>query len=278
MTIFGPPVDVRPLFPRERFALLELLGSLDRSDWAKPTICPGWDVHDVVAHLVNDYVRRLSGSRDGHHGAGFHPGESLPAFIARINEEFVSAARQCSPRVLIDLLTHLGPQLDALWAERNLHDAADLDVSWAATDLPSPAWLDVAREYTEFWVHQQQIRDAVTRPGADQPELLGPVVDTFLRALPSTLAAEPRQDGTTLRFQVTGPAGGVWTAIHDDGRWRVTTGATSTDPAATVTMDQHTLWRLASRGRTAEQARAQATLVGDRSLAETATTLLAIIR
>lgn len=28
-------------------------------------------------------------------------------------------------------------------------------------------WLDAAREYTEFWVHQQQIRDATGRPGAD---------------------------------------------------------------------------------------------------------------
>jgi hypothetical protein len=46
-------------------------------------------------------------------------------------------------------------------------------VSWAGPDT-SPAWLDIARDYTEFWVHQQQIRDAVDRPGADRPQLLHP--------------------------------------------------------------------------------------------------------
>ena len=59
-----------------------------------------------------------------------------------------------------------------------------MSVSWAAPDVQAPAWLDVAREYTEGWVHQQQVRDAVGRPGADDAELTGAVIDTFLRAVP----------------------------------------------------------------------------------------------
>ncbi|WP_212735514.1 maleylpyruvate isomerase N-terminal domain-containing protein [Herbidospora galbida] len=99
MTIFGDAIDVRRLFPVERRALLDLLDGLSPDDWTRPTVCPGWDVHDVVAHLVHDYARRLSGSRDGHHGDGFRDGETLPVFLARVNEEFVRAARAFSPAV-----------------------------------------------------------------------------------------------------------------------------------------------------------------------------------
>jgi len=34
---------------------LELLRSLDADDWARPTDCTGWSVHDVVAHLVGQF-------------------------------------------------------------------------------------------------------------------------------------------------------------------------------------------------------------------------------
>ncbi|MEV0201678.1 maleylpyruvate isomerase family mycothiol-dependent enzyme [Nonomuraea sp. NPDC050691] len=275
MTIFGPVIDVRPLFPRERRALLDLLGGLEPADWSRPTVCPGWDVHDVVGHLLNDYARRLSGGRDRHGGAVFAAGETLPSYLARVNEEFVRAARQLSPRLMIELLEHLGPRLDALWAAVDMTGPAALDVSWAATDLPSPAWLDVGREYTEFWVHQQQVRDAVGVPGADDPELVRPALEIFARALPQALRAEERPEGTAVELEVTGPAGGRWLAVRREGRWRLE--PEGTQPAAWVTMDQDAFWRLASRGVTVGEARARAVLTGDPALASATTTLLAVV-
>ncbi|MET7338210.1 maleylpyruvate isomerase family mycothiol-dependent enzyme [Nonomuraea sp. NPDC005650] len=275
MTIFGPVIDVRPLFPRERQAMLDLLRALGPADWAQPTICPGWDVHDVAGHVLNDYLRRLSGSRDGYGGAVFADDETLPAYLARTNDEFVRAGRQLSPQVLIDLLEHLGPQLDALWAARDLRTPADLNVSWAATDRDSPAWLDIAREYTEFWVHQQQIRDAVSLPGATQPELMAPVLDVFARALPHTLRTCERPDGTVARLEVLGPAGGQWNVARQDGRWRMATPGSG--PAASVSMDQDTFWRLSTRGITVEEARARSNPSGDPELTAAMTTLLAVV-
>ncbi|MFI6316867.1 maleylpyruvate isomerase family mycothiol-dependent enzyme [Nonomuraea sp. NPDC050556] len=38
----------------EREALIRDLEALPAEGWATPSLCPGWDVHDVVAHLVND--------------------------------------------------------------------------------------------------------------------------------------------------------------------------------------------------------------------------------
>ncbi|TDC99822.1 maleylpyruvate isomerase family mycothiol-dependent enzyme [Nonomuraea deserti] len=275
MTIFGPVTDVRPLFPRERRALLDLLDGLAPEDWSRPTVCPGWDVHDVVAHVLNDYMRRLSGSRDGYGRAVFAADETLPAYLARVNGQFAEALRQISPQVMIDLLGHLGGQLDDLWAARDLGGPADLDVSWAATDVGSPAWLDIGREYTEFWVHQQQVRDAVSAPGADDPALMGPVLDLFARALPYTLRDEERPEGTTVTLEVTGLAGGRWSATRREGRWRMSPAGA--EPAARVSMDQDTFWRLATRGVTPEQARERADMAGDPALAMSVTTLLAIV-
>lgn len=273
----GPLLDTRALFPRERHALLELLRSLAPDDWSAPTVCPGWDVHDIVGHILNDYLRRISGGRDGHRGAVFENDETLPAYLTRVNGVFAEATRQLSPRVLTDLLAHLGPQLDALWSAAALEGPAGLDVSWAGTDEPSPAWLDIAREYTEFWVHQQQIRDAVARPGADGPELLHPVIDTFMRALPHTLRAEDRPDGTSVRFEVTGPAGGTWSALRHSGRWHLSPATPTDHPTAHVTTDQDTFWRLATRGITPTTARAHSVLTGEPALTHTATTLLAVV-
>src|ERR1700754_2578895 len=147
-TRIGPPVDVRPLFEPERAMLLELLCSLPAERWRAPTACPGWTVHDLVAHLAHDYLRRLSMLRDGHSAPGPEPGEDPPAFINRLNGEFVLAARTLSPTVLVEILSVFGPQLDTLWAGLDLDATAELDVWWAAPNVPAPRWLDVAREFS----------------------------------------------------------------------------------------------------------------------------------
>ncbi|MDA3626430.1 maleylpyruvate isomerase family mycothiol-dependent enzyme [Saccharopolyspora sp. WRP15-2] len=269
-------LDVRRLFVRERAELLALLRSLSAEDWARETVCPGWDVHDVVGHVLNDYVRRISGSRDGFAGATFANDETLPSYLARTNDEFVRAARQCSPELMIELLGHLGPELDRLWAGFDLTAPAPLDVSWAGPGR-SPAWLDIAREYTEFWVHQQQIRDAVGRPGADQPELVHPVLDTFLRGLPHALREVERPHGTAVRVVVTGPSGGTWHAVSDEGRWRMAGDETELSAGATVTMRPDDLWRLGTRGITVAEARRRADAEGDPALVEAVTALLAVV-
>ena len=51
-------------------------------------------------------------------------------------------------------------------------------IDWAGPE-PAPIWLHVAREYTERWVHQQHIRDAVGRPGLNERRWLGPVLESL---------------------------------------------------------------------------------------------------
>jgi len=37
----------------ERAALTATLSALSPDDWAHPTLCPGWTVHDVAAHVIS---------------------------------------------------------------------------------------------------------------------------------------------------------------------------------------------------------------------------------
>jgi uncharacterized protein (TIGR03083 family) len=185
-------VDAGPLLPELRAGLVELLRALDPPDWSLPTACPGWTVADVVTHLVGVELGNVSRRRDGH---WIDPpaGADLPAWLAALNQSWVDAARLLSPRVLADLLDVAGA-----WFEAHAN-SLDLDTSgppvwWVGPD-PVPVWLDVAREYTERWVHQQQIRDATGRPGLDGPRHVGPVVATFVHALPRSLAAVPAARG-----------------------------------------------------------------------------------
>jgi uncharacterized protein (TIGR03083 family) len=272
----GPALDVRPLFPRERAELTGLLQELDPGDWQRPTICPGWRVRDVVAHLVHDYLRKLSGTRDGMTAPGPLPGEDLPAFLHRANQEFVDVAARWSTRTLVDLLGHLGPQLDQLWAAADMTELGEA-VSWAAPGRPAPVWLDIAREYTEYWVHQQQIRDAVGRAGAAGAEYLGPVVDTFLRAVPHALREVPAVAGTCLQVEITGPGGGAWSVTRQEAGWAIRPGRCA-GPAAAARLSSDTLWRVATRGITAAAALERSRIDGSRELGAAALRLVSIIR
>jgi uncharacterized protein (TIGR03083 family) len=45
--------DVWSMVHAERAALIEDLAHLDDGQWGQPSLCDGWTVHDVVAHLVD---------------------------------------------------------------------------------------------------------------------------------------------------------------------------------------------------------------------------------
>jgi hypothetical protein len=69
----------------------------------------------VAAHVLGDNVARLSIYRDGFQPLHPREGEHFPAFLYRINEEWVTAARRISPALLIELLSSTGDQVIELW-------------------------------------------------------------------------------------------------------------------------------------------------------------------
>jgi uncharacterized protein (TIGR03083 family) len=274
----GPGIDVRTTFRDERDLLIQLLRKLDESDWVAETVCPGWSVRDVAAHLLHDDLRRLSRSRDHVGGPVPDAGESLPTFLNRANDRWVEETRFISPQLLVDLLAHTAPLLHRMWTGSNL-DLLGEGVWWAGVEA-APVWLDVARDYSEDWIHHQQIRDAVERPGVSSPEFLDPLLDTLMRALPKTYEPLRAEDGTTVVVVLNdGNRALGRSLVTDIGRgWTVYPGTRSSIPTAQVILPADTFWRLASGSVSQQQAVERSRLTGDERLAARQFEVVSVVR
>ncbi len=275
-----PPIETLPLYSGERSALLDLLGELSASEWEAPTVCPDWSVKDVVAHLLGDDIGRLSWGRDGYVNPAFAAGldiATLPGLVTAIDRQnavWVTGTRRISPRLLIELLAMTGELTEAYFASLDM-TALGMPVDWAGPE-PAPVWLDVAREYTERWVHQQHIRDAVGKPGLKERRWFAPVLDAFVRGLPRVLRDAPSPDGTTLRLIISGDAGDEWIALRQNGDWMLGT-APGMAVDATVELGEDVAWRLFTKGISKEEARRAARIYGDKALAERALDTVSIL-
>ncbi len=153
-------IDTIDLFEPLDGLLLDLLRSLSRDDWSQPTVAGTWTVRDVVAHLLDTPLRRLSFVRDGCMPDSAEASSDLIAFVNALNADGVRTYGRLSPAVLIDLMTLATAQLREHLASIDPQAPAAFPVSWAG-ESSSAHWFDVAREYTERWHHQAQIRLAV---------------------------------------------------------------------------------------------------------------------
>ncbi len=270
------PLDVRDLFRDERAALVALLRDLGPEMWGAPTVCPGWDVHDISLHLLDNDAGRLSSRRDGH-SRGSNASFDYVAMAKAIDEEnegWVRATRHLSPRLVTALLSFLGNELDEYLADIDPWQEG-VPVAWSGTG-PTPNWLDIAREYTERWVHQQQIREAVGRPDLLERRWLHPVLDTFMRSLPRAYDTEEAPLGTSVVVTILGSAGGRWAIVRDAARSRLV-ASESVTPAAEVSLHEGIAWRLLSRMTSPGQAAGDIRLIGDRALGLPATRAVAVM-
>ena len=257
-------VDVRPLFAPLHQELLMGLRTLLPEDWHKPTAAPGWSVGDVVAHLTDTAIRRLSTGRDGHlhtpPAGGLHATADLLAFINHLNAEWIAASRRVSPRLSIELLDVAGRQLIDFLESQDLQ----------------AAWLDIGREYTERWHHHQQIVEAVGGRPLVSRRWLFPVLDLSMRALPLAYRGIQAEPATVVTIEVTGEAGGAWTLVREPLGWRLFNGALP-HAAAHLRVDQDTAWRMFFKQRSRAQVLAAMTVTGNTELAQPFAGVLAVM-
>lgn len=270
-----PPVIVTPLFPALHAELLALLGNLDLEEWTAATSCPGWSVKDIALHLLGVDAGVLSGGRDRLEGSWFAnmPWDELVDLVNQQNELWVAANRRLSTNLLCDLLTSLGQQVCEYFASVDLH-APGPSVDWAG-EGPAPMWLHVAREYTERWHHQQQIREAVDRPLLTQPEWFSPVLATYVRGLPRSLEGVDAPLGTGVQVNILGESGNVWRVSREESGWILNAGAGPA--AAEVTIGEIDAWNLFTKSIDVDQIKARANLSGDEELGLTILKTVAII-
>ena len=269
------PVIVAALFPEIHAELITLLKNLSVQDWQKSTVCPGWTVKDVALHLLGGEIGNISRRRDGWEAsASINNWRELVTFVNDWNQTWITAARRISPPLLIDLLELTGTQMTAYFQTLDPFSMG-ASVDWVGPQ-PAPVWLDLAREYTERWHHQQHIRDAVDRPGLKQPKFISPVLETFIQALPRTFETTASDENTSVTVSITGPAGGRWSVLRENGAWILYSGAPE-HPSAEVIVDQDIAWRLFTRGMDQELARKQMIFKGDQNLAHQVLGLISII-
>jgi uncharacterized protein (TIGR03083 family) len=271
------PILCAPLLRKVDEKLIELLSALEPSEWELQTVAPLWKVRDVGAHLLDTALRKLSLVRDSSYveTTESRSHQDVITLVNRLNREGVAVYRRLSPRVLIEMMRLATKQFAEFHESLDPFAAATFNVSWAGEET-SQNWFDTARELTERWHHQQQIRLATRRPGILTPDLYQPVLDCFLRGLPHAFREVKAPPGTLLLVEISGDCGGQWFLERGAETWNLVpwSGGPFT---AKVIVPQELAWRLFTKGIDRSSARAQLEIDGDRDLGERVLDLTAIV-
>ena len=258
------PIFLNDLFPKLDEKLIEVLRSLSKEDWERQTIAPLWKVKDVAAHLLDGNIRTLSMLKDGYFGD--NPGEissyqDLLGYLNRLNAEWVKAMKRVSPAILTDMLEATGKEYHQFLTTLDPFADAAFSVAWAGEDV-SQNWFHIAREYTEKWHHQQQIRLAVdldhelyTR------ELYHPHLETSMRALPHHYRNVEGKAGETIQFSISTEGGGDWFLSHNGQTWALT--GNSENIISKVNIKGEIAWRIFTKGISRAEAEKQTGIDGD---------------
>jgi uncharacterized protein (TIGR03083 family) len=271
------PILCAHLLPKVDEALVDLLVALPPDEWRLPTIVPSWTVHEIAAHLLDTALRKLSVVRDGWQVAppDVASPQGLVAFVNRMNAAGVAVYGRLSPPVLVDMMREACAQSARFHASLDPFGQAAFAVSWAG-EQQSLNWFDTARELTERWHHQQQIRLATNRPGIMVPDLFHPVLDCFVRGLPFLYRDVDAPAGTAVALEITGECGGRWSMVRGTGAWGFADTVVS-HPVCRVAMPQETAWRIFTKGLDRESARRHVVIDGDAALGERVLSLTAIV-
>ncbi|GIG58017.1 hypothetical protein Lfu02_23890 [Longispora fulva] len=177
-------------------ASLQLAHQFSPADWERRTECPAWSVRDIVAHLIGAELWTM----------GDRPEFELPDLdhvhkdFDRWSEVHVQQRRGTSTG---DLLA----EFQDVYDRRSTH----LDTLDGAEETPTPWGFDapvdqaLAYRVLDCWVHEQDLRRAVGRPGNLDSPAARVVRAQILHTLPRLVAREARAEpGQVVRFEVTG--------------------------------------------------------------------------
>ena len=272
------PVQTLHLFLILDKMLIDLLNSLSDDQWNLPTIARKWTVKDVVAHLVDGNLRNLSTSRDRFfvkQEMAFHSYTDLVNHLNQLNHEWTDAAKRLSPSILIDMLEVFGKQyVDHL---HTLHpfEKAIYSVAWAGQDV-SENWFHIAREYTERFIHQQQIRDSVGASGLMTKELFYPFIQTLMYGLIPTFHKVEAEEGTSFKIVIASEIGGSWIIEKKDQGW-IFNQDLKKELDVTLIIQPDIAWKLFSKGMTPVEAFPFVEIMGDVELASNALNMVSVM-
>ncbi|CAL9469571.1 hypothetical protein SUDANB58_02823 [Streptomyces sp. enrichment culture] len=244
-------------------AISELVQPLVEADWNRRTPCPGWSVRDVVSHVIGLDSEMLGDPRPIH---------ALPRDLFHVTSE-----HQRYMELQVDVRRHhtapeMTSELEYMIIRRNRqlrNENRD-----PGTKVRGPYGADLTLEESmrrhafDVWVHEQDLRTALGRPGnLDSP---GAYVarDVLLGELPRVVAEDahaPRSSAVVV--DVHGPVEFLRT-VRVDIQGRGTLEAVpALGPAASLSLDWETYVRLACGRVTPEAVADRVKTEGDQELA-----------
>lgn len=225
-------------------AIADLLDDATEEQWRTPTVLPGWDVHDVVAHIVGT-ESMLSGIPTPEPDVDLDTLEHVRNPIGAMNEPWVRALRgETGEQLLARFRDVTGKRRAAL--------AAMGGDEWN-TPTMTPAGPDSYGRFMRIrvfdcWMHEQDIRDALGRPPADE-ELTGPdsrlSLDEMVASMPFVVGKLGKApDGARVLIRLTGPlAREIRIAVT--GRAALVDDFARAEPTVGITLDGLQFTRLA---------------------------------
>ena len=266
------------LFPIIDKMLIELLSSLTDEEWGSQTVAKLWKVKDVASHLLDGNLRALSISRDGYFGdkpENINSYNDLVAYLNGLNMSWTNATKRVSPNVLTALLETTGKEYTEHLNTLEPFEDAVFSVAWAGQET-SPNWFHMAREYTEKFLHQQQIRDAVRKSGIMTKELFYPFIDTLMHAFPYTFTTVAAESGTVVSLEITTGIGGLWSIVKKDEGWFLDK-TENLNAHSSVIIDPDTAWKLFSKSWKPEDVKDKVKISGDKKLGERVLEIVAVM-
>ncbi len=248
-----------------------LLEELPPEQWATPTDLPGWDVHDVAAHTAH-LEAVLAGAPEDPLTA--EEGGHVRGTMGVYTESGVLARRDRTPDALVnEIRASATSRHTALLADPPSDGSAVpartfTGVTWTWETLLRNRPLDV-------WMHEQDVRRAVGRPGGLDSPAAAHVADYLAESLGLVLAKRAAAPpGTTAVLEVAGSAPAAF-RVTDAGRGE-RLAQVPADPTVVLSTDRETFVLLAGGRRRPADAAVRVT--GDRDLGERLLAHLAVVR
>ena len=181
-------------------SLDEVLSSLSDDEWHAATPLAGWDVQDNVAHIIGT-EEMLNGvpapAIEIDRGARDH----IRNDIGEFNEQWIEALRPMNPSMVLDRFREITAQRRRVLSELSQEE-------WDAETF-TPAGQDTYGRFMQIrvfdcWLHEQDIRDAVGRPGHETGLAVEVTLDEMTTALGFVVGKKAgAQPGDRVTFALT---------------------------------------------------------------------------
>ena len=214
----------------------ELCSGLTEAEWKTATDCPGWSVQDQVSHLAGSETGIL-GDPDPDHTPSDEALTHTRSEQGRHNEMLVDFRRPwAGAQVLSDFRAKTARRVDFLRSRPDDEFAAEMQTPVG----PAPMSEFISIRIMDAWVHEQDIRRAVNRPGNYDSPAAAHALNRIIRAMPYVAARRAQApDGATVVLDITGPAGRRSAMAVDGGRGRELEQAPD-NPSVRIALDAET--------------------------------------